>query len=97
MPGTHTLHTCHFKDHGGSLRHPCGKAAKALRDGGFSFDVHVAATGRPFGLATTGRRPELKAWSGQEKLPVLETSEGEVVIGSGAIVAWAQAHHPSAG
>jgi hypothetical protein len=75
-----TLHTCHFKDLGGSLGHPCGKAAGALRQNGHKVEVRVAAVGRPFGIATTGRRPQVKALSGQEKLPVLELADGTVVM-----------------
>jgi glutathione S-transferase len=98
VPPAHlTLHTCHFRDLGGSLGHPCGRAAKALRDHGHAVEVHVAATGRPFGIATAGRRPELKALSGQEKLPVLELADGTTVNGSGAIIEWARAHEPGSG
>lgn len=88
----HTLHTCHFRDFGGSVGHPCGKAAKALKAHGHQFGVHFAAVGRPFGIATAGRRPAIKALSGQEKLPVLELTDGTTISGSDAIVAWARAH-----
>ena len=40
--------------------------------------------------ATTGRRPELKEISGQEKLPVLALPDGTTVSGSGEIVEWAK-------
>jgi glutathione S-transferase len=50
----------------------------------------TSARGIPFGLFTTGRRPELKKLSGQEKLPVLQLADGSTINGSGNIIAWAR-------
>jgi glutathione S-transferase len=55
----------------------------------------VFARGRPFGLLTKGRRPELKAMSGQEQLPVLKLADGTVINGSANIIAWAKANAPA--
>lgn len=63
-----------------------------MRDEGHRFDKVVAGRGRLFGLFTTGRRPELKALSGQEKLPVLQLPDGTTVNGSANIIAWAHEH-----
>ena len=52
----------------------------------------IAARGIPFGLFTTGRRPELKRLSGQEKLPVLRLPDGATINGSANIIAWARDH-----
>ena len=50
-PGrAHVLHTCHFRTVGGTVGHPCGRAAKALRDQGHRFEVNFAAIGRPLGI-----------------------------------------------
>jgi glutathione S-transferase len=57
----------------------------------------VFARGRLFGLFTKGRRPELKAISGQEQLPVLMLSDGSTVNGSASIIAWAKANPPHGG
>jgi glutathione S-transferase len=46
-------------------------------------------------LFTTRRRREIKALSGQEKLPVLRLPDGSTVNGSANIIAWARAHVPS--
>jgi hypothetical protein len=54
----------------------------------------VFARGRLFGLFTKGRRPELKAISGQEQLPVLMLLDGSTVNGSASIIAWAKANPP---
>jgi len=85
-----TLYVCHIDD-GGPPPHACRRAQRALRDGGHEFEKVVAGRGIPFGLFTTGRRPELKAMSGQEKLPVLRLPDGSTIHGSSSIIAWARA------
>jgi glutathione S-transferase len=88
-----TLHVCNIDD-GGPPPHACKRAQRALRDAGHDFDKVIAARGIPFGLFTTGRRPSLKALSGQEKLPVLEFPDGATISGSANIIAWAREHAP---
>lgn len=83
------LHVCHI-DEGGPPPHACKRAARALRDAGIEFDKVVAGRGHLFGLFTKGRRPELKALSGQEKLPVLELPDGSTISGSANIIEWAR-------
>jgi glutathione S-transferase len=85
------LHVCHIAD-GGPPFHPCRRAAGALDDAGIEYRSEVADRNRPMGLMTTGKRPELKRLSGQEKLPVLELADGTTVNGSGDIIRWARAH-----
>jgi glutathione S-transferase len=90
-----TLYVCHI-DEGGPKPHACRRAQNALRASGHDFEKVVFGKGIPFGLFTKGRRPELKAMSGQEKLPVLRLTEGTTVSGSADIIAWAKAHEPVA-
>ncbi len=94
MPGKLTLYVCHI-DEGGPKPHACRRAQNALRSAGHDFEKIVYAKGHPFGLFTKGRRPELKAMSGQEQLPVLQLPDGSTVNGGSNIVAWAKAN-PSA-
>jgi len=75
MPDKPTLHVCHI-DEGGPAPHACKRAQKALRASGLDYEKNVFAKGIPFGLFTKGKRPELKAMSGQEKLPVLQLPDG---------------------
>jgi glutathione S-transferase len=89
-----TLYVCNIDD-GGPPPHACKRAQRALRDAGHDFDKVIAARGIPFGLFTSGRRPELKKLSGQEKLPVLQLADGSTVNGSGQIIAWARANAPA--
>jgi hypothetical protein len=72
--------------------HPCGVAHEALEEAGYDPEIV-----RCFGWEalpaifnqTPGRR-EVKKLTGQGTVPVLVTDDGEVVAGSGEIVAWAQ-------
>jgi glutathione S-transferase len=89
-----TLYVCHIDD-GGPPPHACRRAQRALRTAGHEFEKVVFARGRPFGLLTKGRRPELKAISGQEQLPVLKLADGTVINRSANIIAWAKANAPA--
>jgi glutathione S-transferase len=89
-----TLYVCHIDD-GGPPPHACKRAQRALREAGHDFEKVVFDKGRPFGLFTKGKRPELKAISGQEKLPVLQLRDGTTIDGSASIIAWAKANAPA--
>ncbi len=95
MPDKLTLYVCSI-DEGGPKPHACRRAQNALRDTGHDFDKIVFAKGHPFGLFTKGRRPELKAISGQEQLPVLQLPDGSTINGGSSIVAWAKTNPPVA-
>jgi glutathione S-transferase len=86
-----TLYVCHI-DNGGPAPHACKRAQRALRDAGHDFEKIVYGKGKLFGLFTTGTRPDLKAISGQEKLPVLKLADGTTVNGSSNIVEWAESN-----
>ena len=94
MPDKPTLYVCHIDD--GGPPPMCRWAQRALRDAGHDFEKVIFARGRPFGLFTKGRRPELKAMSGQEQLPVLKLADGTMISGSARIIAWAREHAPTA-
>jgi glutathione S-transferase len=89
-----TLYVCHIDD-GGPGPHACRRAQRALREAGHDFEKVVYGKGHPFGLFTTGKRPELKEMSGQEKLPVLKLADGTTVNGGANIAAWATANAPA--
>jgi len=89
MPDKPTLHVCSV-DEGGPKVHPCRKAHEALDAAGVDHDKKVFDKNRPMGLFTSGKRPALKAMSGQEKLPVLELPDGTTVNGGSAIIRWAK-------
>ena len=96
-PATPTLYTCHVGRGGPSLLpHGCRRAHQALDDAGIAYESVVFGKGRPFAVGTSGKRPDLKRISGQEKLPVLALTDGTTVNGSVAIVGWAAAHETPA-
>lgn len=90
------LYTCGMARRGATapiLKHPCGRAAKALDDAGHTFELRTVKgyKGIPFSTPKNAR-DEIEALSGQRLVPVLVVGDGTVVSGSGAIVAWAAAN-----
>jgi glutathione S-transferase len=89
-PAQPTLYTCHIGRGGPSfLPHACRRAHQALDEAGVAYESIIFGKGRPLAIGTSGKRPELKRISGQEKLPVLALMDGTTVNGAEAIVAWA--------
>ncbi len=92
-PAKLTLYTCHVGRGGPSfLPHGCRRAHEALDEAGIAYESVIYGKGRPLGIGTTGKRPDLKQISGQEKLPVLALTDGTTVNRQKAIVAWAAEH-----
>lgn len=90
------LYTCGQKESGGSIGHPCGRAAKALRESGHEFELETVGG---YKLMPWTRRGDVRAGirelSGQDDVPVLVTDDGTVISGAGTIVKWAK-EHPAA-
>ena len=89
------LYTCGQKKRAGSLGHPCGKAANALDQAGFEYEIKVVGGYRlmPWTWGSRGdERAEVKELSGTNEVPILVLDDGEVISGSGAIARWAQQH-----
>ena len=91
------LYTCEVgKSFGGlpaPIAHPCGRAAKALDDAGLSYEQRTVKGGtmKLWTLPSRARdRAEIERLSGQRAVPILVLDDGDVVTGSGAIVAWAE-------
>lgn len=82
-----TLYVCQGDDKGAPL-HPCGRVQKALRDAGIEYDKVIAAHGSPIPFLRKGSREELRAATGDEKLPALKLPDGTVLKHSRAIIAW---------
>lgn len=73
--------------------HPCGRAAKALRDNGHEFEIEPVGGYRlmPWTWSKRSReRAEVIRLSGQRNVPILVLDDGEVVTGSGQIARWAK-------
>jgi hypothetical protein len=89
------LYTCGQKDKHASIGHACGRAAKALDDAGYEYEIRAMPGYRlapwTWGDRKNGRK-EVEELTGQVNVPVLLLNEGETVVGSGKIVDWAKAH-----
>jgi glutathione S-transferase len=87
MSANPTLYVCHGDD-GGPSMHPCRRVQEALRAHGIEYDKVIAGHGSPIPFLRRGSREELRAATGQTKLPVLQLPSGEVIAPSRAILAW---------
>ena len=83
-----TLFVCHGDDRGPRI-HPCRRAQEALREAGVEYEKVIAAHGSPIPFLRRGSREELRAATGDTKLPALKLPDGTVITHSRAIVAWA--------
>ena len=89
------LYTCGQKKALASVGHPCGRAAKALDEAGYEYEIRDLP-GYRLAPWTWGERSRAARRSGeltgQINLPVLVLDEGKTVVGSGKIADWAKAH-----
>ena len=90
------LYTCGQRDKQASIGHPCGRAARALREAGHEFEIEAVEGYRLLPWTRRGgQRDEIREISGQEDVPVLVLGDGEVVSGSGDVARWAEANAPA--
>jgi len=82
-----TLYVCHGDD-GGPRGHPCRKVQEALRAHSLAYHKVVAGHGSPIPFLRKGSRAELRAATGDEKLPALKLADRTVITSSRAILAW---------
>jgi glutathione S-transferase len=82
-----TLYVCHGDD-GGPKVHPCRRVQAALRAAGIDYDKVVAAHGNPIPFLRKGSREDLRAATGETKLPALKLPDGTVIAHSRAILGW---------
>ena len=90
------LFTCPGGKHGANdlllLKHPCGRAAKALDQAGYTYELEKVGGFKGLPWTRRGKRDEIRALTGQEDVPVLLLDSGEAIAGTNAIVDWAKAH-----
>jgi glutaredoxin len=89
------LYTCGQKKKHAAIGHACGRAAKALDEAGYQYEIRDLPGYRmvPWTWGQRQRdRDEVKRLTGQVNLPVLALDEGRAIVGSGKIVEWAKAH-----
>ena len=89
------LYTCGQKKSHAAVGHACARAANALDDAGYEYELRDLPGYRmvPWTWGKRRRdREEVRELTGQIGLPVLALDEGKVVVGSGKIIEWAKAH-----
>ena len=89
-PDIPTLYVCHGDD-GGPRIHPCRRVQEALRAKGIEYQKVIAAHGSPIPFLRKGSRDELRAATGETKLPALKLPDGTVLTHSKAILSWIDA------
>ncbi len=87
MPEPPTLFVCHG-DEGGPRIHPCRRVQEAMKAAGIPYEKVIGGHGNPIPFLRKGSREELLKQTGSTKLPTMKTAEGEVIVGSKAILAW---------
>ena len=87
MDESPTLFVCHGDD-GGLKIHPCRRVQEALRAKGSAYEKVIAAYGHPIPFLRKGSREDLRARTGDTKLPVLKLPDGTVITHSRAILSW---------
>lgn len=87
MADTPTLFVCHG-DYGGPRMHPCRRVQEALREAEIPYEKVIAAQGNPIPFLRKGSREELRAATGDTKLPALKLADGTVLYHSRAILSW---------
>jgi glutathione S-transferase len=92
--GTPTLYVCHGDD-GGPRMHPCRRVQEAMRAKGIAYDKVLSAGGSPIPFLRKGSREELRAATGETKLPALKLPDGTVITHSRAILAWVNQQQPA--
>lgn len=85
--GKPSLYVCHG-DEGGPKIHPCRRVQEAMHARGIEYDKVVAAHGSPVPFLRKGSREQLRAATGDTKLPTLKLPDGTVLTHSRAIMAW---------
>ena len=90
-----TLYVCHGDDQGPRV-HPCRRVQEALRERGIEYEKVIAAHGHPIPFLRKGSRDELRAATGNTRLPALKLADGTVLAHSKAILRWVEEQQPRA-
>jgi glutathione S-transferase len=90
-----TLYVCHGDD-GGPRIHPCRRVQEALREKGIAYEKVVAAQGSPIPFLRKGSREELRAATGDTKLPALKLPDGTLLTHSRDILRWVRSQAQAA-
>jgi glutathione S-transferase len=82
-----TLFVCHG-DEGGPRVHPCRRVQEAMQEAGIPYEKVIAGHGSPIPFLRRGSRDELRAETGDDKLPALKLPDGKMLTHSRSILSW---------
>jgi glutathione S-transferase len=82
-----TLYVCHGDEKSPGM-HPCGKVQAALREAGIGYEKVIAVRGNPIPFLRKGSREELRAATGDTKVPALKLPDGTVLTHTKDILSW---------
>lgn len=85
-----TLFVCTGDDQGPRI-HPCRRVQEALRAKAIPYEKVIGGHGNPIAFLREGSREELRAATGDTKLPTLKLADGTVISSSKQILAWVDA------
>ncbi len=88
------LYVCRGDD-GGPGIHPCRRVQESLRAAGIEYEKVIAADGSPFPFRRKESRDDLRAATGDAKLPALKLADGRVLTHSRAILRWVREQTPA--
>ncbi len=76
--------------------HACGRAYHALADAGYKPEVQRVYGEAMLPAFLNPTRKVVRDLTGQQRVPVLQLDDDEIITGSGEIVAWARDHPANA-
>ena len=82
-----TLYVCHGDTRAPKM-HPCGRVQASLRASGIEYEKVIAGHGNPLPFLRRGSREDLRAATGDTKLPALKLPDGTVMTHSRDILNW---------
>jgi len=86
-PTLPVLYVCHG-DESPPRVHPCRRVQLALREQGIAYEKVIGGHGHPVPFLRKGSRDELRAATGDTKLPTLVLPDGTILRHSKAILRW---------
>lgn len=82
-----TLYVCDGDDEGPRV-HPCRKVQEALRERNIPYTKVIGGHGHPIPFLRKGSREDLRAATGDTKLPTLVLPDGTALRHGKAILRW---------
>ncbi len=75
--------------------HPCRRVQEALGEAGIEYQKVIGGHGSPIPFLRKGSREEVKAATGDTKLPSMVLPDGTVMKHSREILSWIKHHGPA--